>query len=182
MPQHDLDLANDNGAAMRADMNGAIKALGSTMKGPTAPPAPVAGMLWLDDNSPTATEWTLFMYDGVEWIVLGTLNTTTNRFTAASSTIGAALLFAADAAAARTAIGSPPTPNTGAGVGRRETIGAALGSALVLPASGSWDYFAVQFNSTGNITSYASGVAAGGTTVQAALASHGWGGTAWRIS
>lgn len=81
MAQHDLDIANASGAAVRADINGALAALGSTMKGPSAPTSPLAGMAWLDDNTPSSTVWTLNVYDGTDWIALGLLDTTNNRFT-----------------------------------------------------------------------------------------------------
>lgn len=80
MPQHDLDVANGSGAAVRADINAALLALGSTMKGPNPPPAPIAGMMWLEDDSPSTTRWTLRQYDGADWIVLGIVDSTANRF------------------------------------------------------------------------------------------------------
>lgn len=83
MAQHDLSIANGSGAAVRADINAALAALASSNKGPTAPPAPTAGMLWVDDNSPSASEWTLLVYDGTDWIPLGTIDTTTDLFTPA---------------------------------------------------------------------------------------------------
>ena len=88
MPQHDLDIANGSGAAVRADINGALVALGSTMKGPNAPPAPQAGMLWVEDDSPSSTIWTLRIYDGADWINLGTIDTVNNAFGAAVSGTG----------------------------------------------------------------------------------------------
>lgn len=81
MAQHDLDIADASGADVLSDMNGAFAALGSTMKGPSAPTSPAAGMMWLDDNTPSSTIWTLFQYDGTDWIALGLLDTTNNRFT-----------------------------------------------------------------------------------------------------
>jgi hypothetical protein len=83
MSQHDLVIDNASGAAVRADMNNALAALGSTMKGPNAPPAPTAGMMWWDDDTPSATIWTLKAYDGADWAELGRLNVTTNIFTPA---------------------------------------------------------------------------------------------------
>ncbi len=41
----------------------------------TAPPSPVAGVLWLDD---TATPWIWKMYDGADWISLFTVHSTNN--------------------------------------------------------------------------------------------------------
>ena len=80
MPQHDLDIDNDDGAAVRADINAALQALGSSMKGPSDPPAPIAGMVWVDDDAPSSTVWTIRMYDGTDWITLGTLDTTNNIY------------------------------------------------------------------------------------------------------
>ena len=80
MPQHDLNIANQSGAAFRADLNDALAALGSFMKGPNAPPAPVAGMIWVDDDTPSATVWTVKQYDGAEWIELGRLDVTNNVY------------------------------------------------------------------------------------------------------
>lgn len=80
MPQHDLDVANGSGAVVRADINGALVALGSTMKGPNAPPAPIAGMMWVEDDSPSATVWTLRVYDGADWITIGTIDSVNNQF------------------------------------------------------------------------------------------------------
>lgn len=88
MPQHDLDIANGSGAAVRADINGALLALGTTMKGPNPPSAPQAGMLWLEDDSPSTTVWTLRVFDGVDWITLGTIDTTGNQFSPAAATGG----------------------------------------------------------------------------------------------
>lgn len=85
MPQHDLDIANASGAAFRADLNSALLALGTTMRGNNAPTAPQAGMLWLDDNTPSATRWTLSVFDGADWISLGVLDVSANRFEAANA-------------------------------------------------------------------------------------------------
>lgn len=88
MPQHDLDVANGSGAAVRADINAALLALGTTMKGPAPPPAPQAGMLWLEDDSPSSSVWTLRIFDGVDWITLGTVDTTGNQFSPAAAATG----------------------------------------------------------------------------------------------
>ena len=102
MPQHDLVIDNASGAAVRVDLNNALAALGSSMKGPSAPPAPVAGMMWVDDDTPSATVWTLKQYDGADWIDLGTLDVTNNSFTPSPGTI------------AETDIASAATTNIGA--------------------------------------------------------------------
>jgi hypothetical protein len=89
-------LDNASGAAFRADANAALAALASTMKGPNAPPAPIAGMMWLDDDTPSASIWTWKVYDGADWLVVGTINISTNAFTPA---VGGPLLASAGAAA-----------------------------------------------------------------------------------
>lgn len=80
MSQHDLIIANDSGANVRSDINGALQALGSTSKGPSAPGTIYAGQLWVDDDAPSSTVWSLKIYDGTDWSSMGTLDTTNNRF------------------------------------------------------------------------------------------------------
>ena len=87
MPQHDLDIANASGALVRADLNNALAALGSAMKGPNAPPAPLAGMIWVDDDTPSVTVWTVKQYDGADWIDLGRLDITNNAYTPSEGVI-----------------------------------------------------------------------------------------------
>jgi hypothetical protein len=48
MSQHDLDIANQGFPATRADLNNALKALGSTNSGATAPSTTYANQLWYD--------------------------------------------------------------------------------------------------------------------------------------
>jgi hypothetical protein len=94
MAQHDLIIDNASGAAVRADMNNAFAALGSTMKGSGAPPAPLAGKQWIADDSPSASTWTWRIYDGSDWITVGQIDTVNNRF------LGSGVFAAGTAAAA----------------------------------------------------------------------------------
>jgi lysophospholipase L1-like esterase len=48
MSQHDLDLANANGAAIRSDMNAALQALATLQSGSTAPTSPLPLSFWAD--------------------------------------------------------------------------------------------------------------------------------------
>jgi hypothetical protein len=80
MPQHDMILDNASGAAFRGDANAALAALASTMKGPNAPPAPMAGMQWVDDDTPSASVWTWKVYDGADWLAVGVFDITANAF------------------------------------------------------------------------------------------------------
>ena len=94
---------------------------------------------------------------------------------------GTALIRAADAAAGRTAINAVVPPTASAGLGQWTSITSAVGAALVLPAGGTWSYFALLFNS-GVVSNFGVGVAAGGTSVGAAVAGQNWGGFVWRIA
>ena len=51
MSQHDLDIANQTASAARADINLALKALGSNNSGGTAPATTYANMLWYDTSA-----------------------------------------------------------------------------------------------------------------------------------
>ena len=48
MSQHDLDIANQLFPATRADINNALKALGSTSSGTSVPSTTYANQLWYD--------------------------------------------------------------------------------------------------------------------------------------
>lgn len=87
MPQHDLDCANAAGNVFRADLNAALAALGTHQKGPTAPTGPAAGWIWVDDNTPSSTLWTVFQYDGTDWITTVFIDTTNNRYYAAGAPV-----------------------------------------------------------------------------------------------
>lgn len=106
MAQDDLIVVNAGGATVRAKINTALAALGSGMKGPNAPPAPLAGMVWVEDDTPSASVWTVRMYDGADWIALGQLDSTNNRFTPSG-------IFAAGSAAAP---GFAPAGDTNTGL------------------------------------------------------------------
>lgn len=81
MSQHDMTIADASGLAVLADVTDGLQALASTSKGGSAPTTPYAGQLWVDDNTPSTTVWTLNLYDGADWIPLGTFDTTANAFT-----------------------------------------------------------------------------------------------------
>lgn len=85
---------------------------------------------------------------------------------------------------ARTNINAQPQPTASAGVGQKTQISAASGSALVLPAGGTWEWEAFGYASAGtNIAAgVEAGVAAGGATVRAGSAGVVWTGSALRIA
>ncbi len=79
--QNDMVLDNAAGSVFRADANSALQALANTSKGGTRPSTSYPGQIWLDDNTPSVTVWTLYLYDGTDDISLGTFNITSNVFT-----------------------------------------------------------------------------------------------------
>ncbi|WP_425065626.1 hypothetical protein [Reyranella sp.] len=85
MSQHDLTIDNASRTTVRGDIQSALQALGSLMKGSSAPSTLYSGMLWLDDDTPSSTLWTLKQYDGTDWIVWGYVDTVANTFVPASS-------------------------------------------------------------------------------------------------
>src|SRR5205809_3742 len=81
MTQHDGILEDQPGASFLTDLGNFAAAVLSTSKGPSRPPTPYAGQLWIDDNTPSSTVWSLFAYTGSADIKLGELNTTSNLYT-----------------------------------------------------------------------------------------------------
>lgn len=82
--------------------------------------------------------------------------------------------------------GLAPKPVVGSGVvGQFGTVTGSLNSACTLPSGGTWAYWVLPFNSSGQVStsspSPAAGVAAGGSTVGAATSGWFWYGFAWRL-
>jgi hypothetical protein len=51
MSQHDMDIANQAAADLRADLNNALQALASTSSGTAAPTTPYANQLWYETDT-----------------------------------------------------------------------------------------------------------------------------------
>jgi hypothetical protein len=81
MSQHDMVIDNASGATVRADINNAFQALASTSKGNSRPSTAYAGQLWVADNTPSGTQWTVNMYDSADDIPLALVDTTANDVT-----------------------------------------------------------------------------------------------------
>ncbi len=64
-----------------SDLNSYRDAVNSTNKGGTEPSYKVAGMLWVDDAA--APTLSLKLYDGTDFIAIGTFDTTLNTFSVA---------------------------------------------------------------------------------------------------
>lgn len=74
MPQHDHDIANDSGAAVRADLNLVLAAIVSQNSGPNEPTTTFPYMWWADT---TAGELKIRNGADTAWFVVGDLDSTT---------------------------------------------------------------------------------------------------------
>jgi hypothetical protein len=80
MAQHDYVLDNAPGASIRSDLNNAMAAIASTNKGNTRPATVYAGQMWIDDNTPSTTVWSVYYWDGSNDIKVGEIDTTANNW------------------------------------------------------------------------------------------------------
>jgi hypothetical protein len=78
-----------------------------------------------------------------------------------------------------------PKPSSSAGAGQWQTLVGLVNAPANLPSGGTWGYFAIPFNASGQASTSSptvvAGVAAGGTAVGAATPGYFWYGFAWRI-
>lgn len=96
---------------------------------------------------------------------------------------GQTLIGSADAVAARATLGAQPAAQSGAGIGQLVALGIATGTALTLPAGGTWAWWYKSENTTSGVsTAVATGVSAGGTTIVTGSAGIAHLGFAWRIA
>ena len=72
MAQHDYDIANQTGAAFRADLNNCLSAIATVNSGPTEPNPSYAYQLWADT---TAGQLKQRNASNSAWVVIGTLGT-----------------------------------------------------------------------------------------------------------
>lgn len=122
MSQHDMVLDNASGSSFRADANAALQALASTSKGASAPSTAYAGQMWVDDNTPGASLWTLYVYDGSDHIPIGYVDATNNAFLPAlglGSASAPALTWSADT---NTGLWSPGADTIAVSTGGTERV------------------------------------------------------------
>lgn len=138
-------------------------ALKSWYKGPSAPSSPIAGQVWIDDDTPSATVWAVKTYDGTDWIEIFRLDTTNNEVQTASGATAAAALdmnsFQIDNLASGTASGD--AVNKGQVDGIVQTIGTYLGT---VSATDEWFTLIVPSNCT---------IVAAKFVTETAIATHG---------
>ena len=117
--------------------------------------------------------------------VLTAANEAAARTAIGATVTGANVFTAATALAARTAIGSPAQPQTSAGVGQIGQLFAPTNTAITLPAGGTWFYFAfLQDNTSGVVVAggLGCGIAAGGASVLGPVSNASGYGFAWRLA
>jgi hypothetical protein len=74
MSQNDFSLANQSGAAFRADLNNALQALASASSGSSAPTTTYAHQIWLDTTTATAPIIKQRNSANDAWKTIGTVN------------------------------------------------------------------------------------------------------------
>lgn len=77
MAQHDYIIDNQTSASLRADLNNALAAIVSQNSGATAPSTTYANQFWYDTANDQLKQRN---ETNSTWIVLGTVNQTTNKF------------------------------------------------------------------------------------------------------
>lgn len=93
------------------------------------------------------------------------------------------LLDDADDVTARATLGAQPVAKTASGIGQLVSLGIATGTALTLPAGGTWAWWYHSENTTSGVhTAVAAGVTAGGSTIVTGTAGIAHLGFAWRIA
>jgi len=83
--------AGGGGASVRSKINDALQRLQTHASGTARPSDVAAGEFWIETDNPGGGVWSLWLYDGTNDILLGTINSTTHAITWANS-IAASLL------------------------------------------------------------------------------------------
>lgn len=84
----DIDPNTKSGSQLATDLNNQKASLLTNHSGAARPSYAVAGTMWLDTSG--GTTWLLKQYDGVDDVIIGTINTTTNTFIAAGGAFASA--------------------------------------------------------------------------------------------
>lgn len=157
--------------AALVELDGDIQSLGGIAKGPTAPTSPEVGQLWIEDDNPSATVWTLRIYDGTAWVAIGTIDTTTGTFTVTAYThthTSAAITDFAEAVDDRVAA------LIVAGTGIVETYDDAAGTLTLAVDTGTTANKIPRLDASGRLPavdgSQLTGISAGGKLVDRAYA------------
>lgn len=80
MPQHSYVISDGDGLTVLGNLNDAFAAIATGNSGTSAPPALYQGLVWMDTNTPSATEFTRYIYDGTDHISMGLVDVTSNYY------------------------------------------------------------------------------------------------------
>lgn len=83
--------AGGGGAAVRGKINDALQRLQTKGSGTSRPSDIAIGEDWIETDNPGAGTWSWWLYDGTSDILLGTIDSTTHKFTPASATFDSLL-------------------------------------------------------------------------------------------
>ena len=141
MAQGDLNVANQSGAAFRADLNNQLAALGTLQSGASEPSTTYAYMLWADT---TAGQLKQRNAANNAWVVIGTLGSANlGLATLASPTFTGTVTIPAGASisgfaplASPTFTGTPAAPTASSGTNTTQVATTAFVLANSLPLSG----------------------------------------------
>jgi len=141
MSQHDLDIANQTASAARADINDALKALGSTSSGPDAPDTTYANMLWYDTGSKILKMRT---EADDQWISIGYLDQGSDAFRIFDDT-----LVVSSVGSQTGLIGDQSTSSWQSGTGTTESLvsPAKVKAAILANSSGIQKYIGTPLSS-----------------------------------
>lgn len=143
MSQFNLDTPlnpyTKTGAVLASDLSSWRDSIHSTRSGTTTPSYAQTGTMWVDT---TTNPWVLKMYDGANDIVIGTLNTTTDKFIPG---VDAVTLFndikQAGSVTTTGVVELATLAETIAGtVGDKVVTSQGLASGLTLTTNGEWEF------------------------------------------
>lgn len=169
--------ASLSGLAYRQFDNDGKKALLNHHKGSSAPSYAETGVIWLDDAT---TPWVLKIYDGSDWIAIGTINAATNAFIPYNGTQAINVINFSEAS-----IASAATTDLGSLAGNTALItGTTTITSLGSSASATRPIFFVRFGGALTLTHNATSLilptsaniitAAGDTAIFEYLGSGNW--------
>ena len=166
MSQHDLDIANQTASSARADLNLALKALGSVNSGSTAPATTLANMLWYDTTNNTLK---MRAEANDAWISIGYFDQSANSFrildnTQVTNTSGVQTGLLGDQATSVWQAGTGTTESLVSPEKIRASLVTYIGS---LPL---WSYTSSQTTLSGNSTAtFTHGLGSAPTSVECDL-------------
>ena len=87
-----------------SSLDAILTQIAGTNIGAARPSPSFAGMFWINNTFPSTTQWTLYIYDGINDVAVGVINTVNNVFVPVAGAVGTtAVYFAQD---------TSTTPNT----------------------------------------------------------------------